>query len=597
MPPTFSTWFSWDVYIVICVIIGLIVGIKTYRAFNQLFDGGAAVLDKLGLKQVFISSASPQERRGSQIVAEMSLAAGCPLPQLYVMRETGINAFSAGWEQSDAAIAVTRGALEQLNREELQALFAHEFSHILNGDMRLNFIMSGLLEGLFFFFQVGSGMLEHMPYRRERSLYVGRIRNSRGMGSVAAVYMGVFIIMLVGGTGYALGRWVQAVMTRQQSLGSDAAAVQFTRNPQSVISLLEKMGRDYINTNMLTSRYEQFSHAFIGAAGKRNILSAHPSLKRRIAAIDPDHNPQFKAMDLTETAPHVDHLVGGSRPPAKQIFMWTAMGLGIAEALRPATAPESDALFDGSAWETPLPEHGVWTETADDARATVFALVCVSQPGELSSRLKQLKPRIDRSIYKKINERISSFQDLDLRYRVPLLELCLSSLRSLSRVQYEAFKTALLILFNTDFKLDHDEFVVQRLIISRLDKTFGIAVGKRRVLRVLGDAADEFGLVLSLVAYTEHMDETAQKAFETGTQSIGATGLKITPETGMNLKRVHEAIETLDDFPPNLKKRLLTACAAIIAMDHKVTPRGFELLRVLAASLEVPTPPITEGSA
>lgn len=586
---SFFNWLNPSIFGAMAAFTFAVVGYFSYRGFNQLFDGGSAVLRQSGLKRIKISSEDEDEVLGVRIVSEMALAAGCPVPELFIIREGGINVFSAGWEPSDAAIAITEGALKHLRRDELQAMFAHEFSHILNGDMRLNFIMSGLLEGLFKFFELGIRLLEggYDPdtTRTSRYGYYGR-----GSGNIILLYVAAMMIMAVGGMGYFMGRWIQAAMTRQQSLEADAAAVQFTRDKGSVISLLEKMGSSYLNTYLLTSRFERFSHAFIGEAGKRNFLSAHPPLIKRIKAIDPQHEIQLKALKIDASAPHVDHLADARVEAVKPIFMWTALGLGLSQSMAAENPGEESDVFDADAWNTTLPEHRTWTESARASKATVLALACAGDDQELDSQLKQLKPRIDRDVYDLVETRLSQIQQMDPRSRIAVLELCLVSLKSLSKVQYEAFRTALNILFNTDFQLDHDEFVIQRLIISRLDKHFGLSRPQYKVLRVLGDVRQESALLISLIAHTEHPDDLAQTAFDAGIRSIGATGLKIVDRKQVRLKHVHAALDLLSELPASLKRRLLTASASTIALDKKVTLKGFELLGVLATSLEMPMP-------
>jgi len=590
---SFREWFSLNAFLLITCLMIAVVGYFSYRGFSLLFNGGGAVLDGLGLKRA--DHQVTNEKLARMIVSEMSLAAGCPVPEVYLINENGINAFSVGWEPSDAAIAVTRGALEHLERDELQALFAHEFSHILNGDMRLNFIMSGLLEGLFFFFEVGSRLLEGSTDSLGHASYRGG--SSRGLGISAVMYLGVLLMMVVGGFGFVLGRWIQAIMTRQQSLEADAAAVQFTRDAGSVISLLEKMGRNYLNTYLITSRFERFSHAFIGSAGKRNLLSAHPPLIKRIHAIDPNHEVQLKAINLDEPTPHLDHLVKKKEVIAKPLFMWTALGVGISQAIQGNTQVPEGEIFDETLWESPSLDLYQWAEESPSAISSVLALICASDAQELDSRLKQLKPRLDKHIYDLLTDRIPVFRDLDPRNRVLLLELCFVNLKTMSKVKYTELKTSMNILFNTDFKLDHDEFVIQRLITSRLDRHFGVSRKEHRILRVVGDARREIALVLSLIAYTEHQDDEANAAFNAGIQSIGATSLKILGRNKIALTQVNTALDTLAEMPVQLKRRMLRASAATIALDQKVTPQGFELLRVIAIGLEVPMPALTYEEA
>ena len=121
-----------------------------------LRGGGGVVARELGGVLVPQDTADPQLRRLRNVVEEIAIASGVPVPEIYLLpNERGINAFAAGWSTSDAAVAVTRGALERLNRAELQGVIAHEFSHVVNGDMRLNIRLMGLLFGILFLSVIG----------------------------------------------------------------------------------------------------------------------------------------------------------------------------------------------------------------------------------------------------------------------------------------------------------------------------------------------------------------------------------------------------------------------------------------------------------
>jgi len=192
----------------------------------------------------------------TQIVTEIAIAAGAPVPQLFLLKEPAINSFAAGWDGSDAVITLTTGALTHLDRYELQAMVAHEFCHILNGDMRLNQTMAGLLQGLFIIKEWSSKILESGSRHRSGK-------------SGAYFYLTVFGFLTLGSFGYFLGRWIKSLLTRQQEYFADAAAVQYTRNPEAVIGMLQKLGVKYIHSRMLGSRYEQFDHAFVGIPGKK----------------------------------------------------------------------------------------------------------------------------------------------------------------------------------------------------------------------------------------------------------------------------------------------------------------------------------------
>ena len=582
---SFQGFFSTDAFILITLIMTLAVGYFSYRGFSELFDGGTAVAKRLGAQHMGHSSNDIRQKRAKQIVTEISLAAGCPVPSVFMVDEDGINSFVAGWDVDDAMIAITRGALQHLDRHELQALVAHEFSHILNGDMRLNFIMSGLLDGFFFIYEHAGRLLEG---GREGMHHHGS--SYRGGGRVGGIYLAAIVMMIVGGLGNVLGRLIQSILTRQQSYAADAAAVQFTRNADAVMRMLEKLGVNYNNAYIMRSRYEKYSHAFIGSAGKRNLLSSHPRLEKRIRRIDPDREITLKAINIDIAVPHIDEQLK-KKDLETQIFMWTALGVGLSQAFPRRTATQlNEQVFDPQEWQNPDTTHGKWTDSIQQAEATVLALICAGDPGEESSRLKQLKPLIGGNLFLRVHDRIPDLREMDSRLRVPLLEMCVDTLRETSKVHYQDLKKWMNILFNTDFKIDHDEFMIQRLIISRLDKHFGLAVSRHKILRVVGDVKNEYELVLSLIAYAEHPDIQAKTAFKEGQTAIGASSLAMIPRNQLRLKAVDKALDTLVDLPPMLKERLLKACAAIIALDGKVTLPGFELLRVISISLGIPMP-------
>jgi len=263
----------------LCVVT--ILGGSIYRIL-QLAEGGDAVAVQLGGRKVLRESADPYERRLLNIVEEMSLAAGVPMPAVHVIDEQNdINAFAAGWTQDDAAVGVSRGALRMLKRDELQGVLAHEFGHVLNGDMRLNTLMAGMINGLLVVALAGDWILSA---RTDSDFYYRASRNSVSWGYVA---MGAGLYVL-GYLGVFLGQLIQAAVSRQRELLADASAVQFTRNPDGIGSALRKIGGARRRSGKDTARLSPYSHLFFmgGPDGWLSGLTAtHPSLEQRIAAI------------------------------------------------------------------------------------------------------------------------------------------------------------------------------------------------------------------------------------------------------------------------------------------------------------------------
>ncbi|HSJ06056.1 MAG TPA: M48 family metallopeptidase, partial [Longimicrobiales bacterium] len=255
---------------------GLVAAGSTARTL-QLRQGGGRVAELLGGRRVRPDSTDEAERRLINVVEEMSIAAGTPVPAIYVLdHEAGINAFAAGYTVDDAAVAVTRGTLETLNREELQGVIAHEFSHILNGDMRLNIRLMGLLFGILLLAIVGRGLI-HSGARG------GRGRRGGGGGGQVAV-LGLALI-LVGYIGVFFGRLIQAAVSRQREYLADAAAVQYTRNPEGLAGALSKIGNASAGSRLYDHHAQEAGHLLFAngvGSGFISLMATHPPLDERI---------------------------------------------------------------------------------------------------------------------------------------------------------------------------------------------------------------------------------------------------------------------------------------------------------------------------
>src|SRR6056297_2939491 len=264
----------------------VIVLASAYRS-AQLRGGGAQVARELGGVEVTGDSNDPLRRRLLNVVEEMAIASGVPVPQVFVLeQEPGINAFAAGWTPSDAAVAVTRGALESLDRHELQGVIAHEFSHVFNGDMRLNIRLIGVLFGILALAVVGRRMLTSMHLTRG-----GRNKNAGGIVLVALA------VVVIGYVGLFFGRWIQAAVSRQREYLADASAVQFTRSPEGIAGALKKIGAR-TSGSRLNANTDEIGHMLFAMGFSGKLFATHPPLEKRILKVD----PSFKPAQLAEIA-------------------------------------------------------------------------------------------------------------------------------------------------------------------------------------------------------------------------------------------------------------------------------------------------------
>ena len=284
-------WGMEAVFWINLVVLLLILGGTVYK-IGALSSGGDAVASMLDGEPIFSDDPQPERKQLLNIVEEMAIASGVPVPQVYVLPEQGINAFAAGFEQSDTVIGVTAGALHSLNREQLQGVIAHEFSHILSGDMRLNVRLAGVLHGIMLLGLVGRSLC----YSQDTDDY-GQRKSSFSL-SLAGIGL-----IVIGYAGYLCGRMIKAAICRQREYLADAAAVQFTRNPQGIGGALLQIGATHQGGMLRHHKSEQMSHAFFSNVLPlgffSRILAAHPPLDRRIRRILPDWNGAFPIAGAT----------------------------------------------------------------------------------------------------------------------------------------------------------------------------------------------------------------------------------------------------------------------------------------------------------
>ncbi|MGQ9592640.1 MAG: M48 family metallopeptidase, partial [Planctomycetota bacterium] len=257
------------------------VGLVSLFRTATLKQGGGVVARMLGGRLVSRDTRDLAEKRLLNIVDEMAIASGIPVPEVYVLDgESGINAFAAGFSTDQAAVAVTRGTLETLDRDELQGVIAHEFSHILNGDMRLNIRLIGILFGILAIAVTGRFILRSTAGRSSR----------RGKGSGAIVLLGL-ALMLIGYIGVVVGRMIQAAVSRQREFLADASAVQFTRNPHGIGGALLKIAQHLYGSALESPRAAEVSHLLFGEGSRPSFLASvfatHPPLEERVRRIDP----------------------------------------------------------------------------------------------------------------------------------------------------------------------------------------------------------------------------------------------------------------------------------------------------------------------
>jgi Zn-dependent protease with chaperone function len=552
-----------------------IVSIGSISKTLQLARGGSAVAELLDGRLIHSETRDANERKLLNIVEEISIASGVPVPQVYVMdNEDGINAFAAGHSTSDAAISVTRGALRMLTRDELQGVIAHEFSHILNGDMRLNIRLMGLIFGILCLTVIGR-VLVRMRGRKNPMPLLG------------------LALIIIGFAGVFFGRLIQAAVSRQREGLADASAVQFTRNPAGLAGALKKIGGLEQGSKLESPYAEEASHLFFAnGVGESffGLLATHPPLIERIRALDPSFDGEFPAQVLP-AAPEP------SRPPPLPTPAAAGFApIGIASQAIMANIGEPTTEHLRYATDFPWTISPAVAAAAHDpigASAIVYALLLANESETRQEQLDDLARVESETIREKTLQIWPEIQDLPAQARIPLVDLAVSALRQFSFPQFERFRMAVETLITR--RDDLFAYMLQKIVTRHLETHF--LPDRRAIVQFydLHPLASDCGILLSATAYAGQNDATeAYKAFTRGAQWLGRIARAeislLLPEQ-CTLPQLDPVLERLSQAVPQIKKNVLNACAQTVAADNIIQEREAELLRAIADALDCPIPP------
>lgn len=547
---------------------------------------GANVAEMLGGQLIDPATADPDERKLMNIVDEMSIASGVPRPRVFIMNnEEGINAFAAGTRLDNAVVAVTRGCIQTLNRDELQGVVAHEFSHILNGDMRLNLRMIALNFGI-----MAIGVIGYYILRSSPRFSGGR---KEGAAAVLAIFLIGLAMTITGFVGLFFGKILQASVSRQREFLADASAVQFTRNPNGIASALKKIGG--LSSKVHAASANEVAHMFF-APGVGSLLSklfsTHPPIEQRIRAIEPNWNGEFLTSISATTGTqsraesHRDiqpNLAGFSTtmPPSM-----TRMSVTPADVVNSAgtTRPPAIAHADSVMANIPLPIQ----QAARDpytARALVLALLFDTDPTARQVQTMELSAQRS-ALARQTIDLSQHIQPLERSLKLPLLDLTIPALRTLTTSQIAEVKKLAELMSAVDRKLSLFELALMKIVEQIWD-------GSKRTVQnvkynVLTEVAQPTRVLFS--ALSRASDTPAwPDAYARGMDRLGLTRAEPTHPNPIEVAR---AIDSLRESSPQIKRQIIDAAAHLVVEDNTVTLREAELLRATSAALNVPLPPI-----
>ncbi len=595
----------------VATIVGLVIGLGSLYKIVALREGGAAVARLLGGRLVDPASSVLAERKLLNVVEEMALASGTPVPPVYVLDdEASINAFAAGSSPRDAVVAVSRGCLQHLTRDEMQGVVAHEFSHILNGDMRLDLRVMGLLHGILLISLIGQ-IVMRVAGNSGTVSRSSNDRDSKGNSGLAFFLFGV-ALLVIGSAGVFFGRLIKAAISRQREFLADASAVQFTRHPDGIGGALKKIGGLALGSQIRSPHAEEACHLFFsaGVPAFSALLATHPPLVERIRRIDPSFDGHFVPVAPDEApveeatpAPAPTPLqpprlvpagdgLGAEQPGALSAL---ALAVGVAAAGAPRRAHVDSASQLVAALPPPVLEA---VREPFTARAVVYALLLDSDAEVRRLQLAHLETEAERGTSVEVVKLVPEIAPLGAAPRFPLVELALPALRQLSGPQYQQFRNTVEFLVASDRKLSLFEFALQRMLRRHLDPQFRQRRPDMGRNAVLGPVSDHLSILLSALAYAGHaQSEGTARAFEDGMGRFGIArnASAMLPREACSLALLDRALDRLAASAPQVKSDVLDACGMTIASDGRVTIAEGELLRAIADSLDCPIPPLLAG--
>ena len=603
------------------VVLGTFVVIflaGLYRK-SQLSGGGSSIASMMGGRLVNMASTDPDEQKLMNVVEEMAIASSVPMPEVYVMSgEQGINAFAAGSTVDDAVIGVTDGCMRRLQRDELQGGIAHEFSHILNQDMRLNFRLIAVVFGLLVLAQLGRLMMRigfNSSGRRS-----SRSRNEGG--GAALIGIAGLGIMASGGLGILMGNLIKSAVSRQREYLADSSAVQFTRNPEGLSGALKKIGALSGGSRLITPHADEASHMFFGNGMRESwfsITSTHPPLLERIQLLEPSFDGDFSEVKFDERRSPAAKAKASKQQPLPGITI-PGMGDALGQALPPVVmglAAAGQAQVEVASAGTiadsignPTPQHvdfaaallkslpaAVREAARDthDACALVFALLLDPKDGPVQKKqLGQVEDLFGEQMAKATLKLSSDIAKLDPRAKLPVANLAIGALRRMAREQFDYFTHLLETLAAADEQIDLFEFSLSKLVIRHLEPHF--LKQRKKVAQVysLKRLGHECSVLISSLACTAGSDaETIQTAYQAGAAHLAAaTELNQLPAAECGLQELDQALVALVKVGPKLKRQLVEAAAATVSADGYLQIQEAELLRAISDSLDCPMPPL-----
>jgi Zn-dependent protease with chaperone function len=577
---------SAQMFIAVSVVVTTTVLLGGLVKYAELRGGGKVIARRLGGRLINHSAQTLEERRLVNVAEEMALASGIAVPSLYLLPDLGINAFAAGFTPQDAVIGVTQGAITLLSRDELQGVIAHEFSHIYNGDMRLNTGLVAVVHGILVLGLAGSFILRGMEDVRRTPV-------DRSRPAILAVMAGT-ILCIVGYSGTFFGNLIKAAVSRQREFLADATAVQYTRDPQSIAGALKKIGGYELGSSLKAARAAEFSHLYFGSGSSSyDLMATHPDLSERIRRIDASWDGTFVKI----AAPPQDSMVARPALPVADAFSGVPEAAtavlydlnALQGAVASIGAPQPEHLAEARRMLEAIPQKlKLAARSTDSAQALVYGLLLSRYDSLLTQQLALLESLVDRTLFNTLQAMREPLAALNPGLRLPLLDLAIPSLKRLGKKPFAALKRNMQQLIDADNETELLEWTLLRIVERNVE-------GAPPVQFKFGlfQCAEELLVLLNaLTRAGQNQAQAAVQALQYAWKDLPfEQPQELRPELE-DLPGLEAAIKRLRHLMPEERPAMLAAMTRCVLHDGVITVAEAELFRALADLLDCPVPPL-----
>lgn len=571
-PFSFEKYFYSPIFLDVSVVIFMLVGLGALYEYLQLSKGGQNVAEALGGRKLSPNSANEAEKRLLNVVEEMSIASGIVTPTVYMLEESSINAFAAGLTIDDAVIGITKGAVEKLDRNELQGVVAHEFSHIFNGDMRLNMNLSATLYGVTLIAMIGEFLVRHLRFSRSS--------NKKGGGG--AVIMLGFGLLVIGYIGVFFASLIKASVSRSREYLADATAVQYTRYPAGIAGALKKIL--YYHSGIHSPSAKNYAH-FYFAQGVSSLFATHPPLKERIHRIDRKWDGKIPEYETSKKK-----VVFGEKEDRKAKQERFIQGAVTAAALASAGTMKEDEVKHAHDSVEKL-DQAVREKLNDPLGAQAAILALFYEEGYKEAHFASFKehsPYLLLEFASLVSKGVEVYQ----KEALLIISLALYSLKGLSVEQYRTFDTLMQTFVDIDQKVSMYEWSLMYIIRRNLQMYFGERkVPKKLKHTHIGALKNELEIVFSMLMHDQYeSEEAARRAYADVMRTIGAGALQYRYSDTISHEMFESAMKEIELAKPGVAKRIFEGVLHSVKVDSVVTPGENLFVHAMALLLQVPLP-------